>query len=261
MPTMTCSAEALARPAPRNAGSSAARVPTMAHRAPASSTASTCAISRSPPPTSTGIAHRLRSWRAPARSAAGRPAKAPSRSTTCSRRAPASCQRRAIATGSSEKTVSASARPCTQPHAAAALQIDRRDDLEHRLAASGDRGRSPRSSPAGGCPSAGSSPGGTGSRTACPRPTAAGKRDRRSRRSPPGRAWSVGLRVVRVHEVEVAPRSAMPSKSGRSPPVLDLVPAHVRHLEAVGGKRRTAPGITSRPLPWPNSSLSVNSSW
>src|SRR6266536_1390891 len=40
---------------PRKAGSSAARVPTMAQRAPASSTACTCSAALSPPPTSTGI--------------------------------------------------------------------------------------------------------------------------------------------------------------------------------------------------------------
>src|SRR5712692_1071385 len=95
---------------PRKTGSRAARVPTTAQRAPASSTVSTCASSRRPPPTSTGMempAMRVRisaAW-------AGRPSKAPSRSTTCSRWAPAACHWRAIATGSSENTVSASARP------------------------------------------------------------------------------------------------------------------------------------------------------
>ena len=47
--------------------------------------------------------------------------------------------------------------------------------ISNMRALSGDRGRAPRSSRAAGCPSAGSSPGGTGSRRRCPAPTAAGK--------------------------------------------------------------------------------------
>src|SRR5437773_5624689 len=62
-------------------------------------------MSRMPPPTCTGTAEASRVGRTTS-SLRGRPSRAPSRSTTCRRRAPAPCQRRANATGSSAKTVS-----------------------------------------------------------------------------------------------------------------------------------------------------------
>ena len=72
-------------------------------RAPASSTASTCAISRRPPPTCDGNRERPDDRRRTTAVWAGRPSKAPSRSTTCRRVAPAACHCRAIATGSSRE--------------------------------------------------------------------------------------------------------------------------------------------------------------
>ena len=192
MPTMTCSPN---RPhtSPRNAGSSAARVPTMPSARPPPAPPRRAAISRSPPPTCTGI----RTAAIMARTSSvwdGRPAKAPSRSTTCRRRARESSQRRAIATGSSEKTVSASARPWrSRTHRPAfrstagttrslsyhrlAVQVSSarlRLHLGHLDPLSASRARWPRSSRACGCPSAGSSRGGTGVAWRAPRETAAG---------------------------------------------------------------------------------------
>src|SRR6185295_19428419 len=252
MPTMTCSPYR-SQTRPRNAGSSAARVPTMAQRAPASSTASTWASSRSPPPTCTGIrtaaimARTSSVW-------AGRPAKAPSRSTTWRRRARESCQRRATATGSSEKTVSASARPCRSrthrpPFKSTAgtisnIELPTIPSALHGLL--GSPSAAPRQTRS--CSSRLADDGGEVLEHAdAPALALLGvelggverpARDRRREREPvragrhPERGVG-GLRIVGVHEVEVrAARDAV--EDLQISPVLDLVPAHVRHLEAGG---------------------------
>src|SRR5204863_386300 len=82
----------------------AARVPITTQATPASSTASTAATSRRPPPASTGTGRTASTILAMSAVCRGAPANAPSRSTTCRRSAPAAAQRSAIATGSSENT-------------------------------------------------------------------------------------------------------------------------------------------------------------
>ena len=86
----------------RNDGSSTARVPTTTSLAPTSTYACTAAASRTPPPTCTGTSPAATTMASTKRSFTGRPANAPSKSTTCKRRAPASTQRRAMPAGSSE---------------------------------------------------------------------------------------------------------------------------------------------------------------
>ena len=108
-------------PRSSKAGSSAAAVPSTAQRAPVASAASSVARSRRPPPTWTGTP-------APPRTIAGDQGRMPGRAVERAVEVhdvepprPALAQRRAIATGSSAKTVSLSAPPLDQPDAAAAL--------------------------------------------------------------------------------------------------------------------------------------------
>ena len=58
----------------------------------------------------------------------GLPAKAPSRSTTCSQSKPCASKCRACAAGSSLKTVACAMSPCYEAHAAAVLEIDRGEE-------------------------------------------------------------------------------------------------------------------------------------
>jgi len=85
-------------------GSSTAAVPMIARATPNSSACATAAASRRPPPSCTGMGMASTIARISA-VCTGRPWRAPSRSTTCSRVAPASYQPRATATGSSPNTV------------------------------------------------------------------------------------------------------------------------------------------------------------
>ena len=84
-----------------------AAVPTTTRSAPAASHASAAARSRMPPPTCT-LALVDRTIRSTSAACAALPERAPSRSTTCTRSAPADAKRAASATGSSAYTVTAS---------------------------------------------------------------------------------------------------------------------------------------------------------
>ena len=150
----------------RNRGSSAALVPTTAQRAPDARTVSMAPRSRSPPPTCTSTGATAATISLINAVCCGAPENAPSRSTTCNRCAPSSAHRLAVATGSSENTVSASARP--------SRSRTQRPCRRSMAGMTSGRGRSrpftgrapspwPRSSPAAVTPSAGSSRGGTGS--------------------------------------------------------------------------------------------------
>ena len=106
------------------------------------------------------------SSRAPARSGPDGPRRLRRDPPRAAGARPRPASRRAIATGSSENTVSASARPCSSRTQRPALRSTAGTISNIGSALSGGRGRAPRSSRAGGYPSAGSSPGGTGSRRA-----------------------------------------------------------------------------------------------
>eukprot|EP01022_Parablepharisma_sp_SALTPOND_P016882 TRINITY_DN2582_c0_g2_i1.p1 TRINITY_DN2582_c0_g2~~TRINITY_DN2582_c0_g2_i1.p1 ORF type:complete len:507 (-),score=145.21 TRINITY_DN2582_c0_g2_i1:939-2459(-) len=92
-------------------GSRAARVPRITRSTPSSRACLRPSRSRTPPPSCTGML-RPAQMRSITAALAGRPSTAPSRSTTCRRTAPWSCQWRAMATGSWLNTVSRSMRPC-----------------------------------------------------------------------------------------------------------------------------------------------------
>src|SRR5215468_5779331 len=251
MPTMTRSSK---RPhtSPTNAGSRAARVPMIAHRAPASSTVSTSATVRRPPPTSTGMDTAARSRR---RTAVWRGwPKAPSRSTTCSRAAPSDSQRSAMATGSSPKTVSASAlpwrrrtqRPSLMSTAGTISKVTISRPRSSGRAGAGARRRDRSPAPPG--RSSGAAlphEGGEVLEQPDPPPLALlGVELGREEHAPPdrrGEGHPVGARgdghrrvrglgIVRVHEVEIGP-ARDPVEEREVPAVLDLVPAHVGHLE------------------------------
>src|SRR5437867_187767 len=230
-PTMIRSANR-SHTSPRNAGSSAARVPTMAQRAPASSTASPCASSRSPPPTWTGIVSaRMISWTMAVW--AGLPSNAPSRSTTCRREAPTACHLPAMATGSSANTVSASARPWS-----------RRTQRPRLTSTAGTISNPMASSNAALPPSISHVGGEVLEQPPAPPLALLGRELRREQCSPlhgrreghpvraRGRAQRRvrGLRVVRVHEVEVGARRD-PVEETQVAPMFHLVPPHVRNLE------------------------------
>ena len=219
-------------PRPSRARPSGRRSPSAASRA---------VRSRSPPPTWTGTAGiastiaRIRAaWR-------GAPSNAPSRSTTWSRPAPRSAHRRAIATGSSPKTVALSARPSTSRTQRPALEVDRGDD-DHARAAS----------PAAGEP---------GEVREEPEPPALALLRMELGAEQPvahdqgreadavlavGRSHALRvergrhLGVVRVHEVEVR-AGGDPREEGQGPVVPEPVPAHVGHLEP-GRKPAHHPG-------------------
>ena len=61
----------------------------------------------------------------------GWPSRAPSRSTTWSIEAPAAAKARACATGSSLNTVELGEVAPAQPHRAAVLEVDRREEVDH----------------------------------------------------------------------------------------------------------------------------------
>ena len=107
---MTCAGNSTQRSATK-CGAATALVPRMTNRTPAWMYVSTVSSLRMPPPTCTGTSGCASTTSRTTPAFFGSPANAPSRSTTCSRRAPASTQRVAIATGSSENTVAVSMRP------------------------------------------------------------------------------------------------------------------------------------------------------
>ena len=109
-PTMMCAGNSAHRSATK-CGTAIAFVPRMTNRTPAWMYASTVSSSRMPPPTWTGTSGWASTMAWMMSAFFGSPATAPSRSTTWIRRAPASTQRDAIATGSSENTVAVSMRP------------------------------------------------------------------------------------------------------------------------------------------------------
>ena len=140
-------------------------------------------------PPATGMAER-RDDRPHQRGLRRPPAKAPSRSTTCRRGAPCGLPAPRHRHGIVGEHRLASARPWQQAHAAAGRRSMAGIDREGHAAAAGGRGRPPRSSRAAAGPSAGSSRGGTGWRTARRGSTAAGKVDARSRTWPRARSAS-----------------------------------------------------------------------
>src|SRR2546425_9412326 len=243
----------------KNARSSAARVPTTTHRAPVSRAESTARRSRSPPPTSTGTGIMAATIFVTSALCRGSPANAPSRSTTCRRSAPSFFHWSATATGSSENTVSRSARPwCRRTH-----RPSRRSIAGMTITVRPSRRR--RSSRGDGGPTAGSSRDGTGSRRPgrarspprivrrshttprAPRPLASGDAQiaRPEPRAPlSGHPRSKPCsrprydRIVRVDEVEASARGDAVEQP-EVPGVLHAVPSHVGNLRP---GRQTAHG-------------------
>ena len=222
----------VAHAASSTAGSSAAAVPSTAQRAPVAERGLEQSRGRAgrrpprparpaPPPPSPRIRAACR----------GAPSNAPSRSTTWSRRAPRSAQRRAIATGSSPKTVALSARPSTSRtqrppwRSIAGMTITRAPPPAPPASrAKFARSRSPQPWLFSGwnwVPYSRS------------RTTSAGKRSAvLAVRGPHALRLERGrhLGVVRVHEVEV--RARRDAREERQRPVVpEPVPAHVGHLE------------------------------
>ena len=148
------------------------------------------------------------------------------------------------------------------PGAAARSGRSRRSTAGMTERHGGAPARRRRSSRAAGAPSAGSSRDGTGSRRARRAPTAAGNDHpvRCTRRRPGQRR----RRLRRPDSTSARSRSARRSgcrRRARRSPRCSTWFQPMCGILSPAGKRRTAPGITSSPLPWPNSSLSVNRSW